>query len=187
MNMKSTMEHDRIAHEIETYYITDGCYASNWGATDLYEDAEKNLRELLTKKGEFRTSWCGSKKELQSFRLIFDDEKIMVQVTVWMDELYEDNGVIMDALWDIEGNEDELDDEDIEHIRDICWDGEVRDEVDDWVHVKRDITYEELMDCISEMIDRSEDFLTGEYERVKSIVSYYLEHEKESKGEDDDE
>ena len=93
----------------------------------------------------------------------------------------------MDALWDIEGNEDELNDEDIERIRDICWDAEVRDEVNDWVHVKRDITYEELMDCISEMIDRSEDFLTGEYERVKSIVSYYLEHEKETEGEDDDE
>ena len=186
MNMKSTMEYE-VAEKSTERILMDGVYQSNWGATDLYDKAEKNLRELLTEKGEFHTEWCDSKKELESFRLWFTDDEITIEVSKWMDELYEQSDLICDALWSLGKDDVELEYEDIGNIQDMCWDADIKDETQFSEEVSRDITYEKLMEKIDEMLFEADEFLNGEFERVKSIVSYYLEHEKESDGEKDDE
>jgi len=180
--MDMTMEKYRIGHEIPTYNIADGDYCSHWGLTDLYKDAEANLRDLINshKTGEFRTGWCDSKKELQSFRLWFFNNEIMVEVREWMDDLYEDGDLIYDAIWSCFGKEFELSEEEENEIMDICSDGDIVDGVKMQKKIKRDATYSEIMNAIDELANETSKFLEDEFERVKNIVMYWNEHIRET-------
>lgn len=178
--MEYKMQSYRIGHEIKTYSLTSGLDACKWGVSDLYEEAEKNLRELLTYSGEFRTEWCSCKKELYSFRLWFDDDHIEVTVNQWMDELYEQYELIDDAMWDLGKQDIELSDEEIEYIRDLCFDADVKDEVSNSEYIKRDSTYEEIMETLEHLADETNKWLSDYYETVKNIISYYLEHERDA-------
>ncbi len=178
--MDFRMESVSIVKKIPVYSLTSGIDACKWGVSDLYEDAEKNLRELLTYSGEFRTELCSCKKELYSFRLWFTDEYINVQVNQWMDELYEQYELIDDALWDLGKQDVELSDEEIEYIRDLCYDADVKDEVSNSEYIKRDSTYEEIMETLERLSDETDKWLSDYYETVKNIISYYFENERDA-------
>jgi hypothetical protein len=179
IKMNSRMENVSIVKEIPTYSLTDGLDACKWGVSDLYEEAEKNLRELLTYSGEFRTEWCDCKKELYSFRLWFDDDNIEVTVNQWMDELYEGYDLIDDAMWDLGKQDIELSDEEIEYIRDLCYDSDVTDSVTECKIIERNSTYEQIIETLEKLADITNKELEDYYDVVKNIVSYYLETERD--------
>jgi hypothetical protein len=183
IKMNSRMENVSIVKEIPTYSLTDGLDACKWGVSDLYEEAEKNLRELLTYSGEFRTEWCDCKKELFSFRLWFTDNEIKVEVSQWMDDLYEQVDLIDDAIWALKSSGykfgAELNEDDFENIRDMCFDAEIETEVMESKFIKRDSTYEEIMSTLNELADLTGKELDEYFEQVKSIVSYYSENCRE--------
>lgn len=181
--MDCRMENVSIVKQIPVYSLTSGLDVCKWGVSDLYEDAEKNLRELLTYSGEFRTEWCDCKKELFSFRLWFTDSEIKVEVSQWMDDLYEQVDLIDDAIWalKISGYKfgAELNEDDFEKIRDMCFDAGIETEVMESKFIKRDSTYEEIMSTLNELADLTGKELDEYFEQVKSVVSYYSEHCKE--------
>ena len=121
--MDMTMETYRIGNKIATYEISSGYYCAKYGLTDLSSEAEANLRDLINnrKTGEFRTGWCDCQKELQSFRLWFLKDKIVVDVNEWMDDLYEQSELIYDAIWSLYGREFELSEDEENEIKDMCF------------------------------------------------------------------
>lgn len=178
--MNSRMENVSIVKEIPTYSLTDGLDACKWGVSDLYEEAEKNLRELLTYSGEFRTEWCSCKKELYEFRLCFTDEYINVIVNQEMDDLYEEYSLIEDALWNLGKQDVELNDEEINYIRDLCYDSDVTDSVTECKIIERNSTYEQIIETLEKLADITNKELEDYYDVVKNIVSYYLETERDA-------
>lgn len=178
--MNCRMENVSIVKKIPVYSLTDGLDACKWGVSDLYEEAEKNLRELLTYSGEFRTDWCSCKKELYAFRLCFTDEYINVVVNQWMDDLYEEYSLINDALWDLGKQDVELNDEEINYIRDLCYDSDVTDSVTECKIIERNSTYEQIIDTLEKLADITNKELEDYYDVVKNIVSYYLEKERDA-------
>lgn len=186
--MDFRMESVSIAKKIPVYSLTSGLDACKWGVSDLYEDAEKNLRELLTYSGEFRTEWCSCKKELYSFRLWFFDNGISVEVSQWMDDLYEQVDLIDDAIWALKSSGykfgAELNEDDFENIRDMCLDAGIETEVMESTYIKRDSTYEEIMSALDELADLTGKELDDYFEQVKSIASYYSENCNEKENEE---
>lgn len=178
--MDFRMESVSIVKKIPVYSLTSGLDACKWGVSDLYEDAEKNLRELLTYSGEFRTEWCSCKKELYSFRLWFTDEYINVQVNQWMDDLYEEYSLIDDALCGLGKQDVELNDEEINYIRDLCYDSDVTDSVTECKIIERNSTYEQIIETLEKLADITNKELEDYYDVVKNIVSYYLETERDA-------
>lgn len=181
--MDFRMESVSIVKKIPVYSLTSGLDACKWGVSDLYEEAEKNLRELLTYSGEFRTEWCSCKKEEYGFRLWFNDDYIHVTVNNCMDDLYDGWDLIDDALWDLGKKDVELSDDDADRIRELCMFSDVDTEVTDGENIKRDSTYEEIMETLEHLADETDKRLKECYETVKNIISYYLENEKEDRKE----
>jgi hypothetical protein len=188
IKMEHEMQSYRIGHKIKTYSLSNGLYVCKWGVSDLYEEAEKNLRELLTYSGEFRTEWCECNKELCSFRLWFTDNEIKVEVTQWMDDLYEQVDLIDDAIWALKSSGykfgAELNEDDFENIRDMCVDADIKTDVKEYKLIKRDSTYEEIMSALDELADLTGKELDDYFEQVKSIVSYYSENCNEKENEE---
>lgn len=179
--IKSRMENVSIVKQIPVYSLTDGLDACKWGVSDLYEEAEKNLRELMTYSGEFRTEWCSCKKELYSFRLWFHDDYIDVAVSQSMDDLYDQYDLIDDAMWDLGKQNIELSDEEVDRIRELCMYSDVETEVAENEYIKRSSSYEDVMESLDRLADITDKTLKDHYERVKSIISYYLEVERYEK------
>lgn len=179
--MDFRMESVSIVKKIPVYSLTSGLDACKWGVSDLYEEAEKNLRELLTYSGEFRTEWCSCKKEEYAFRLWFHDDYIHVAVSNCMDDLYDGYDLIDDALWDLGKQDVELSDDDVDRIRELCMFSDVDTEVTDDENIKRDSTYEEIMETLERLADETDKWLEDYYETVKNIISYYLENEREER------
>lgn len=177
--MEYEMQSYRIGHEIKTYSLSNGLDGCKWGVSDLYEEAEKNLRELLTYSGEFRTKWCSCKKELYAFRLWFTDEYINVQVNQWMDDLYECEGaLIYDALEALDKHGVELSEEELDYIRDLCYESDVTDNLTECKIIDRNSTYEQIMETLETLAEITDKELEDYFDVVKNIVSYYLEIEK---------
>ena len=177
--MKCKVEQDRIAHKIATYSLTDGCYVSKYGVGDLYKEAENNLKILLTYDGEFRTEWCDCKHDLLNFRLLFNDERITVQVHAWMDDLYEEGSLIYDALEEFEfAKYLELEDWELDYIKDICSELGYYDETTETTIIKRDSTYEEIIETLNSLADTCSEKLEIIYENVKNTVFDYISHDR---------
>ena len=98
--------------------ITYGEYAAKWGLTDLYPESEDKLRQALLSGEDFDTGWWGCKKEIRYCRITQEIGMITVEVSAHMDDLWESDDLIYDALWETTKQEDELPEEIIDSIRD---------------------------------------------------------------------
>lgn len=189
MAMTCTKENYRIGHSINTYDISEGGpYCSHWGLVDLYPECEKNLRELLDLGKDFRTEWCGSKKELLSARYTRIGSTFLVEVEAWMDDLWDGDGLIYDAIYDVLHDEEkyplplsateklhtienEGDDEFMDEVRSMC------DYVDDNVVVSHsfpavDAHYDTIMEVVGKLEDEADDILKENYEILCGIVAH---------------
>ena len=158
----------RIGKTVPSYEINDGAYGSNWGLTDLYPESEKNLKSLLVSSENFRATW-GSKHELLSAVVMRIDGTFTVNVSAWMDDLWDSDDLIYDALYQSCGDENMvLSDETIEEIR-----GCLSDECDD--HAGESFfgtcnSYEELMNIINNLATYAEARLDAYFSELVSVV-----------------
>lgn len=192
--MNSKQGSYRIGHPITIYDIADGgVYCSKWGLTDLYPHCEKNLRQLIDSQEDFMTEWCGSKKELLSARYSRIDGSFDVQVTAWMDDMYDSYDLISDAIYEvlhddekyplplsvqeklkryIEDNIDEEAEAFFENVRSNAFEVYITDSVCHSVSFKaKETTYEKVMEAVEKLEDEAMAHLHGMYEVLCGIVA----------------
>lgn len=159
----------RIGHSVKDYDIADGgLYASKWDLTDLYPECEKNLKALLESGEDFRCEW-GAKKELLSVAIMRINRTFDVSVSAWMDELWDSDDLIYDALFEVTGSECEiLSDETIEEIRN-CLSDECDDNAGESFIGECD-SYEELMNIINNLATYAEARLDAYFSELVSVV-----------------
>ena len=123
----------------------------SWGIGDFYNGNEEELRKAIESGEPFDTGWHGYKKELQSMRVIRDENGIEVSVYAYMDEALEQTELFDDFLeydeWDL------LTDEKLEEIRDyLCW-GDFVEETEDSFTFPNGATFDEVMKKAHELAD----------------------------------
>ena len=157
-----------------------GCYASKWGLSDFYEEAEKSLRDVLASGEDFDTGWFGCKKEIDYAQIVRDGGKIMISVACHMDDLWEQDDLIYDALWEVSKIEKEFPKEIIDSIREAACD----EQLDDHTTVSESMPADSSFEDIVSMLDKLEGIADcGNKEMYKSlceIVCSHLEYMKEN-------
>ena len=178
--MNCRIDHYRIGHPILVVDIADhGWYCSHWGLTDLYEECEKNLRDLLKTGVDFETEWCGSKKELLSARYRRVDGKVWVDVNQWLDDLWDEGDLIDDAVWDVFDHREDIDipDEGYRYIREVAAECDIDDSITISEDLGKDATFEDCMKAVERLMDATDNELNIMYERLKNIVRDYVTSE----------
>lgn len=141
-----------------------GEYASKWGLTDFYPEAEEDLRAALESGEDFETDWFGCKKEIRYAKITGDQEEITIEVSAHMDDLWEEDDLIYDALWEVSKIEDELPEEIIDSIRDAAI-YDIDDHTDLSITLPRSATWDEIIKAIENL----------EYEAEANNHRMYLE------------
>lgn len=159
----------RIGKTVKNWDICEGnFYGSHWGLTDLYPNCEANLRTLLSSGEDFRAEW-DSKKELLSAEVMRINGKLRVVVSAWMDDLWESDDLIYDALWDACKSSDDLAPEVIEAIRDAANDSGIEDHAySRWEGQCDD--YEALMHIVSDLADFADEDCQKYFGELKTLV-----------------
>jgi len=75
-----------------------GEYASKWGISDFYEEAEQSLRDALASGEDFDTGWFGCKKEINCAQIVREGGEITVCVSAHMDDLWDSEDLIYDTM-----------------------------------------------------------------------------------------
>lgn len=150
--------------------ITYGEYASKWGLTDFYEESEKKLKDALDSSEDFDTGWWGCKKEIRSARIKREDGIITVEVNCEMDDLYEQDDLIYDALWESCKVEIELPEEIIESIQYACYDYDLTSRTELMDELNGDATLDEIVEKIEELENEAEKNNHSMFVRLCAIV-----------------
>lgn len=135
--------------------ICDGDYAAKWGISDFYEDSEELLRNALASGEDFTTEW-GCKKEIRYGLLTKEGDKITLRVSCHMDDLYESDDLIYDALWARMKKEEELPDEIIDSIREVASEEWLRDYSEACAEIPASSTFEEICQKLDELTAEAE-------------------------------
>ena len=135
--------------------IACGEYAAKWGISDFYEDSEAKLREALASGEDFTTEW-GCKKEIRYAALTREGDKILLQVDCHMDDLYESDDLIYDALWERLKLEEELPEEIIDSILEVASDEWMQDYAEASAELPASATFEEICAKLDELTDEAE-------------------------------
>lgn len=135
--------------------ISVGEYAAKWGISDFYEDSEELLREALESGEDFTTEW-GCKKEIRYATLTKEGETISLRVVCNMDDLYESDDLIYDALWSRLRVEERLPDELIDSIREAAADEWMNDSAEATAELPASSTFEEICAKLYELTDEAE-------------------------------
>jgi len=136
--------------------ISAGKYASKWGLTDWYPEAEEKLRAALAQEDNFQTEWFGCKKEIRYARISREGDTILVEVSAHMDDLWEEDDLIYDALWETCHVEEELQEEIIDSIRDAMIDEGIDDHTELSEEIPATSTFEEITETIGKLEDEAE-------------------------------
>lgn len=156
--------------------ITYGAYAAKWGLTDMYPESEDKLRQALLSGEDFDTGWWGCKKEIRYCRISREEGTITVEVSTHMDDLWESEDLIYDALWETTRQEDELPEEIIDSIRDAA----IFDGIDDHSDVEdtlpADASYEDVLSLIDRMENQAEECAESMYKTLCEIVKAHVEY-----------
>lgn len=130
--------------------ISHGVYAAKWGLSDFYEDSEAKLREALASGEDFTTEW-GCKKEIRYATLTKEGDTISLLVSCHMDDLYEEDDLIYDALWARLRSEEELPEEIIDSIREVAADEWMHDYAEASAELPASATFEEICAKLEEL------------------------------------
>lgn len=169
----------RIGKAIPEYDLSTGWYCSHWGLTDLYEECEKGLRELLNSGADFITDWCGSKKETISARYSRYDGHIHVEVCQSMDDLWEEGDLIYDALPSGAVGEDGLPGYVIDGIKRNAFFECIGDSTTETLTLPTNASYEDVMEAVEWAEIQTDKRLSGWFEKLKEIVREHLEYMQE--------
>lgn len=152
-----------------------GEYAAKWGLTDFYEAEEQELREAIESGEDFTTGWYSCKKEIRSGEITRVNGKILITVSAAMDDLYDAEDLIYDALWEVAPNyEDELPEEIVDSIRDAAIEERIDDHNEASDTIPGDSTYDEIVRAVSGLESEAEELNTRDYIKLKEIVKAHL-------------
>lgn len=155
-----------------------GEYASKWGLTDFYPEAEAELKKALESREDFETDWFGCKKEIRYAKITGTQEEITIEVSAHMDDLWESDDLIYDALWEVSKIEDELPEEIIDSIRDAAmWDN-VDDHTELSVTLPATSTFDEIVEAMGKLENEAEENNHTMYLELCEIVKDHLEYMK---------
>ena len=153
-----------------------GEYASRWGLTDFYPEAEAELKKALESGEDFETDWFGCKKEIRYARITGEEDGITIEVSAHMDDLWESEDLIYDALWEASKIEDELPEEIIDSIRDAAiWDN-VDDHTDLSITLPRSATWNEIVEAMGKLEDEAEENNHHMYLELCEIVKAHVDY-----------
>lgn len=152
-----------------------GEYASKWGLTDFYPEAEAELKKALESGEDFETDWFGGKKEIRYARTTGDEDGITIEVSAHMDDLWESEDLIYDALWEVSKIEDELPEEIIDSIRDAAI-YDINDHTDLDVTLPRSASFEEIVEAMGKLEDEAEENNTEMYKTLCEIVKEHVDY-----------
>lgn len=156
-----------------------GIYASKWCISDFYEEAENALRSALESGEDFETDWFGCKKEINYGQIAREDGKITVSVCCHMDDLWEADDLIYDALWEVTKAENELPEEIIDSIRDAAIDDCV-DDSSTWTEVlPSSASFDDVVKALDKCEANADAENTGMYKCLCEIVHAHVEYMKE--------
>ena len=152
--------------------ISSGEYSSQNGLTDLYPESETKLREALASDEDFTTGWTGCRKEIRYVNYTREGDRITVEVSACMDDLWESDDLIYDALWTACEVEEELPDDVINSIRERLG-FEIDDHTDITVLLPATATFEEIMEATGKAENEAEQNNSNMFERLCEIVKAY--------------
>lgn len=156
--------------------ISDGYYASCWGLTDFYPKAEENLKSAIEQTDDFSTEWFGCKKEIRCAKYQRYGNAFIINVTAHMDDLWDGDDLIYDALWDVTKSEEELPQEIIDSIRfaiaDEAW-------IDDSTTISETIpsseaTFERVVEITEQLESEAEENNAKMFSEICSIVKAHV-------------
>lgn len=156
-----------------------GEYASKWGLTDFYPEAEAELKKALESVEDFETDWFGCKKEIRYAKITGTQEEITIEVSAHMDDLWEEDDLIYDALWEVSKIEDELPEEIIDSIRDAAV-YDIDDHTNMEVSLPRSATWEEIIRAMENLEYEAEANNHRMYLELCDIVKAHVEYMKSS-------
>ena len=162
-----------------------GIYASKWGLTDFYDGNDDVLRKAVESREDFDTGWFGCKKEIRDARVHREHGELEVEVVAGMDDLWDEDDLIYDALWTVAKSEDELPEDIIDSIRESAIDSGVDDHTYCNRYLPLDATYETVVETISELENEAEQTNEELCRILCEIVKDHVEFmkEREAKGE----
>ena len=163
--------------------ISYGEYASQWGLTDFYQESYDKLVSAIASGEDFTTGWFGCKKEIRYGKYTKEDGEFRIEVDCCMDDLWESDELIYDALWSACKMEIELPDEVIDSIR------EGAEFIDDHTKIESVLPYDATIEDVIAETDRlegscemaNEAMFDELCEMVKAHVEYFnLKGDKEN-------
>ena len=160
--------------------ICYGEYASKWGLTDFYEDSEQKLREALASGEDFDTGWFGCKKEIRYARICRENGAVTVEVSCHMDDLYESDDLICDALWSAYKIEKELPEEILDSIRDAAVDEQMDDYSEESDTLPADASFEQICESIAVMVESAEKKNEEVFNELCEIVKAHVQYMEEN-------
>lgn len=156
--------------------LTDGEYASKWRLTDFYPGAEEKLRAALASGEDFDTGWFGCKKEIRYARYTLEAGKLTVQVSSHMDDLWDSNDLIYDALWEFCKPEKELPPEIILSIRNTAIDLGIDDHTDMSATISGYIAFDPLVSVTDKLEHLTESHNRHMYQLLCQIVKDHVDY-----------
>lgn len=157
-----------------------GLYASKWSISDFYEEAEKDLREVLASGEDFDTGWFGCKKEINYAQIVRCEGEITVSVTCHMDDLWDEQDLIYDALWETTKVEKELPQEIIDSIRDAACDEQLDDHSTATTTLPWNASFEDLVAALDKLEAEADADNSVMYKALCDLVLAHVEYMKEN-------
>lgn len=159
--------------------ICCGEYAAKWSLTDFYEDSEQKLRDALNSVEDFDTGWWGCRKEIRYARIVREGDEITVQVSCHMDDLFDGDDLIFDALWSERHTEEGLPEYIIDSIRDAAIDVGIDDNTEVSGNLPADgATIDHVAAMITLLEEAAEQQNTEMFDRLCAIVADHYDEWK---------
>lgn len=153
-----------------------GCYASNWGISDFYEEAEKSLRSALESGEDFDTGWFGCKKEINYARIVREDGEIEIDVSCHMDDLWDSEDLIYDTM----DEEIELPDETISSIRDAAIVDDIDDKTELTMFLLSEASYNDIVNALDTLETEAMEANERKFLRLTDIVKAHIQGKTEN-------
>lgn len=153
-----------------------GEYASKWGLTDFYPEAEQILRDAIDSGEDFETDWFGCKKEIRYAKYTRTGDSFQIDVSAHMDDLYENLDLIYDALWEVSKIEDELPEEVIDSILEAAADAGISDSTTYSTRLPRSATFEQIVKATMDLESSTEANNHTMYLELCEIVKAHVQY-----------
>ena len=151
-------------------------YASKWGLTDFYEDAELILRDTIESGDDFDTGWFGCKKEIRYARYERNEGGFHITVEAHMDDLWDGEGLIYDTLSDLD-IDGEVSDEIIDEVRAIAMEVGIDDVTCVFAELPRDASFDDVVRETEKAENEAESNNEDMFRRLCDIVNDIIERE----------